>query len=104
MLIAAVSLGAKEVVRGILRHVERLVTITSAAGVGAFPVWVPQSTSTRVIELAHAAIVVPSKMCAAAFFESGVHVRSRVRINVCRLASVIQTPSGISFRLEIGIE
>jgi hypothetical protein len=104
VLVAAVSLGAEEVVRSILRHVERLVTITSAASVGALPIWVPQSTSTRVIELAHASVVIPSKVRTAAFLESGVHVRSRIGINVCWLVSIVQAPLSISFRLVIGIK
>lgn len=104
VFLTTISLGAKEVVRGILRHVERFVTIAGASRIGALPVGVPKCTSTCIVEVAHATIVVPGEVSCAAAIESGVHVSSWVGINVGWLITVIQTSRRVARGFKIWVE
>jgi hypothetical protein len=89
MFLTAISFGTEEVMRSILCHVERLVTITCTSSVATFPVGIPKCASTCVIKLAHAAIVIPGKVSGAAAIKSGMHVCSRIGFNPRWLISVI---------------
>jgi len=59
MFLAAITLGAEEVLNIVLSHVEWFIPIADTPSVLAFPIGIPQGTGTSVVELAHATIVVP---------------------------------------------
>jgi hypothetical protein len=59
MFIATIGLRAEEVLNIVLSHVEWFITITDTTRVRSFPIGIPQGTGASIVELTHAAIVVP---------------------------------------------
>jgi hypothetical protein len=59
MFLAAITLGAEEILNIVLSHVEWFIPIADTPSILAFPIGIPQGTGTSVVELAHATIVVP---------------------------------------------
>ena len=89
MFLTTVGLGVEEVdlVRG---HIERLVSITDATFIGSLPVRIPESTSTGIVEITHAVVVIPIEMLLTALLERGVEPGGGVGVHPGGLLSVVE--------------
>jgi hypothetical protein len=104
VFLAAIGLGAEEILNIVLCHVERLVPIADTPSVLAFPIGIPQCTGASVVQLTHAAIVVPCKMSRAALVKGRVHVDSGIRGHVGRLVAVVQASLVKTLSRPVGVE